>query len=314
MEERLHKYLARCGVASRRKCEELIAEGRVVVDGEVVTEMGVKIDPDRAKIKVDGRPLRPEKKVYYVLHKPRDCTTSAEDELGRRTVLDLLTGVKERVYPVGRLDRDSEGLLVLTNDGDLAFYLTHPACGVLKTYWATVEGQVSAETLRGLVEKGIRLGPVLVKAHSARLVRADQNRSRVEVTVGEGVNREIRRLFAALGHEVKRLIRVRVGPLVLKGLGRSKFRQLTAKELSALQKGMKKADAARLRAAEEGEVPARRRRPGPRGPRLGKPDPAAPRQREERAPARPLKPTPETPKKAAAHPLFKPKSKNSPKA
>lgn len=237
--ERLHKFLAHCGIASRRKAEEWILEGRVAVNGETITELGVKIDPLRDRITVDGKPVQPEKKVYYLLHKPRGITTTTSDEYGRKTVLDLLEGVSERVYPVGRLDRESEGLLVLTNDGALAYYLTHPRCGVKKTYQVVVEGEVDDATIATLVEKGIYIGPVRVQPLALRLLRRDRDSTKLEITVGEGINREVRRLFAVLGHEVKKLVRIQIGPLSLEGIPRGHYRPMTYHELRKLREGMK---------------------------------------------------------------------------
>jgi 23S rRNA pseudouridine2605 synthase len=281
MEERLQKYMARCGVASRRKSEELIAEGLVEINGAVVREPGVKIDPARDRIKVDGKLLRLEKSAYYIHHKVKGVTTTVSDDLGRRTVMDCLPDIRERVYPVGRLDKDSEGLLVLTNDGQLANYLTHPAYGVGKTYRVVAEGRVPEETLTALAEKGIRLGPVLIKPSHVELVRYDNDNTIVLIAVAEGINREVRRIFAALGHEVKRLLRTRVGPLELAGLKRGDTRPLTPKEIATLHKGM-----AGMSPETEAEAfpaaSAKTRKPtGPRGrprrtpaPRRGKPDPA----------------------------------------
>jgi 23S rRNA pseudouridine2605 synthase len=305
MEERLHKFMAHCGVASRRKCEELIAEGRVRVNDEVVTEFGVKVDPGADRVTVDGRRVRPERTVSLLLHKPPGVTTTASDEYGRATVLDLVD-VPERVYPVGRLDRDSEGLLVLTNDGDLAYYLTHPSNEVEKVYVATVRGTVADQAIETLLTKGIRLGPVLIRAIAATVLHRDADKTVVEVTVGEGINREIRRLFAALGHKVTRLVRTRVGPLRLKGLARGEWRLLTSRERATLQKGMRRAEK-RKSAREAGELPPApgRSRVYGRGTRpSGKPDPAAATPRKKRtsasAGARPSPPS--TPATAAAAP------------
>ncbi len=281
MEERLQKYMARCGVASRRKCEELIAAGLVAINGDVVREPGVKIDPSRDRIKVDGKLLRLEKPAYYLHHKVKGVTTTVSDDLGRRTVMDCLPDIRGRVYPVGRLDKDSEGLLVLTNDGELANYLTHPAHGVGKTYRVVAEGRVPEETLRALAEKGIRLGPVLIRPSGVELVRYDNDNTIALISVAEGINREVRRIFAALGHEVKRLLRTRVGPLELAGLKRGATRPLTDRELSLLKKGMAGMSvAAEAAAFSPGSAPGRKPT-GPRGrprrtpaPRRGKPNPA----------------------------------------
>ncbi len=149
MEERLQKFMARCGVASRRKCEELIAEGLVEVNGETVREPGVKIDPARDRIRVDGKPVRTETTAYYAHYKVKGVTTTVSDDLGRKTIMDCLPSIKERVYPVGRLDKDSEGLILLTNDGELANYVTHPAHGIEKTYRVVAEGRIPGAQLVG---------------------------------------------------------------------------------------------------------------------------------------------------------------------
>ncbi len=273
--------MARCGVDSRRKCEELIALGQVEVNGEVVREPGVKIDPARDRVVVAGKRLRLEQPAYYIHYKVKGVTTTVSDDLGRKTVMDCLPGIRERVYPVGRLDKDSEGLLVLTNDGELANYLTHPAHGVGKTYRVVAEGRIEGDVIRQLAEKGMRLGPVLVKPSRVELVRYDNDNTVVLISVSEGINREVRRIFAALGHEVKKLLRIQVGPLSLEGMKRGATRPLMPKEVAHLKKGMDSAgDVA------EGEMfpagSAKGRRPtGPRGrprrtpaPRHGKPDPA----------------------------------------
>ncbi|MCD8138387.1 MAG: rRNA pseudouridine synthase [Planctomycetaceae bacterium] len=281
-EERLQKYMARCGVDSRRKCEELITAGQVEVNGEVVREPGVKIDPARDRIKVNGKVLRQERPAYYIHYKVKGVTTTVSDDLGRKTVMDCLPDIRERVYPVGRLDKESEGLIVLTNDGALANYLTHPAHGIEKTYRVVAEGRVPEDTLRTLAEKGIRLGPVLIKPSRVELVRYDNDNTVALISVAEGINREVRRIFAALGHEVKKLLRTQVGPLQLTGMKRGATRPLTPREISILQKGMAGIDTA----AEAEAFPAgsaKGRKPtGPRGrprrtaaPRRGKPDPAA---------------------------------------
>lgn len=284
MEERLQKYMARCGVDSRRKCEELIANGMVEVNGHVVREPGVKINPMRDRVRVDGHELKVEKPAYYLHYKVKGVTTTVSDDLGRKTVMDCLPNLKERVYPVGRLDRESEGLLVLTNDGALANFLTHPAFGIAKTYRVVAEGRVPEDTLKELAEKGMRLGPVLVKPAHVELVRYDNDNTVVMISVSEGVNREVRRIFAALGHEVKKLLRVQTGPLVLAGLKRGQTRPLTTKELNSLKKLMAGVDTGPedLQKMFPHGSAAGRKPTGPRGrpkkqvtPRPGKPDPAS---------------------------------------
>ncbi|MBN2711408.1 MAG: pseudouridine synthase [Planctomycetes bacterium] len=273
MEERLQKYMARCGVASRRKSEEMILEGLVAVNGKVVTELGAKIRPGKDQITVNGKPLRTEEKVYYILNKPKGCTASVSDEMGRRTVMDLLgKDVKERVYPVGRLDRDSEGLILLTNDGEFAHYMTHPSFGVKKVYRATVEGEVDQNALADAVKNGIRMGPALIKPQSAKIIKKLKTSTIVEIVVGEGINREVRRLFLALGHEVTRLLRITEGPLSIRGISKSGYRKLNRKELETIFKAMGKAELVK------DELPAppkvRTRYFSPDGKRAGKPDPA----------------------------------------
>ncbi|MCC8179386.1 MAG: rRNA pseudouridine synthase, partial [Planctomycetes bacterium] len=298
MEERLQKYMARCGVDSRRKCEELIARGLVELNGEVVREPGIKIDPMRDRVKVDGKVLREEKPAHYIHYKVKGVTTTVSDDLGRKTVMDCLPAIRERVYPVGRLDRESEGLLVLTNDGAMANYLTHPAHGIEKTYRVVAEGRISEQVLQALAEQGIRLGPVVVKPSRVELVRYDNENTVVLISVAEGINREVRRIFAALGHEVKRLLRIQVGPLTLTGMKRGGTRPILPKELAILRRGMAQSDPDEEATMFPAGSAASRKPTGPRGrpkrgaaqqrgkaPRQGKPDPAA------HAPSRPSAPS-----------------------
>lgn len=273
--------MARCGVDSRRKCEELISHGQVEINGETVRELGVKIDPTRDRVRVNGKVLRLEEPSYYIHYKVKGVTTTVSDDLGRKTVMDCLPGIRERVYPVGRLDKETEGLLVFTNDGDLANYLTQPAHGVAKTYRVVAEGRIPEDTIRTLAEKGMRLGPVLVKPSRVKLVRYDNDNTVVEISVTEGMNREVRRIFAGLGHEVKKLLRIQLGPLTLDGMKRGGTRPLTPREVKILKKGMEGANM-EDEAALFPPGSAKSRRPtGPRGrprreaaPRRGKPDPA----------------------------------------
>lgn len=234
--ERLQKILANAGVASRRKCEELIRDGRVAVDGVVVTELGAKADPMRAVITVNGRPIRQEQKLYLMLNKPKGVITTMEDPKGRSTVRDYLKGIKERVYPVGRLDYDSEGLLLLTNDGDLAHKLTHPRHHVPKTYHATVERVPHGNSLDKL-KKGIRLedgltAPAEVEYHD---VDPDGKYATIAITIHEGRNRQVRRMFDAIHHPVTRLKRISFGGIPLGGLQRGKYRMLTSEEIRKLR-------------------------------------------------------------------------------
>jgi 23S rRNA pseudouridine2605 synthase len=235
---RLHKLLAQSGVASRRKCEELMLAGRVEVDGEVVTRLGVKVDPTRAVIRVDGRRLPPvSPHVYLVLNKPRGVVSTMSDPEGRRSIGDLVSDRPERLFHVGRLDTDTEGLLLLTNDGELAHRLAHPSYAVPKTYVAEVEGRVRPATRRRLLE-GVELddGPVVCDAVTVRDTVSGQGppRTLVEVVLHEGRNRVVRRMFDAVGHPVRRLTRTSLGSVRVGTLRTGQLRELTLDELGPL--------------------------------------------------------------------------------
>ena len=227
--ERLQKVLARLGFGSRRACEELIADGRVTVDGEVA-ELGRRIDVDHAVVEVDGAPVgvRPDL-VYYLLNKPAGVITTADDPRGRPIVVELVPA-DPRVFPVGRLDADTEGLLLLTNDGELAHRLTHPSFGVEKEYLAHVEGRPSRGTLRSLRE-GVELDDGRTAPAKAALVEPDL----VRLTIHEGRNRQVRRMCAAVGHPVRRLVRTRIGPLVDTRLAPGAWRALARDEVRQLE-------------------------------------------------------------------------------
>ena len=230
--ERLQKVLARVGVGSRRVCEDLIAEGRVLVDGETAV-LGRRVDPETALIEVDGAPVgvRPDL-VHYVLNKPAGVVTTADDPQGRPTVVGLVPN-EPRVFPVGRLDVDTEGLLLLTNDGELAHRLTHPSYGVEKEYVAEVEGLPTRAVLRRLRE-GVELddGPTA----PARATLVDP--SVVRLTIHEGRNRQVRRMCEAVGHSVVRLVRTRIGPLADRSLAPGAWRELTGDEVRSLQRAV----------------------------------------------------------------------------
>lgn len=232
--ERLHKYLARAGKASRRRAEEMIKAGRVEVNGSIVTEMGCQIDPECDVITLDGqRVLLIEKPVYILLNKPPQVVTTLDDPQGRRKVSDLLQGLKERVYPVGRLDYDTEGLLLLTNDGDLAYRLTHPKHKVDKVYIAVVKGDISdkaIDVLRGgvMLEDGKTM-PAKVRKF------AGGSQTKLEITIHEGKNRQVRRMCEAVGHPVIALKRVGFGPLALGSIERGSYRHLSVQELRSLR-------------------------------------------------------------------------------
>ena len=250
MIERLQKVLAHAGVSSRRSAERLIVEGRVSVNGAIVTELGTRVDPDVDAIKVDGKRVAapPRVHTYLALNKPRGVVTTLSDPEGRPTVKEYLRGVKARVYPVGRLDYNTEGLLILTDDGGLARDLMHPSRGVEKTYLAKVKGQPDPEVLvrlsRGIPLDGRRTGPARVK-----IVRRADN-AWIEITIGEGRNRQVRRMFQAIGHPVQRLRRMGYGGIGLGRLPVGHVRTLSESEVGELS-----------RAAGRVESKPRRRRP-----------------------------------------------------
>jgi 23S rRNA pseudouridine2605 synthase len=231
---RLHKLLARAGVASRRKCEELMLAGEVTVDGEVVTRLGTKIDPTTAVIRVSGQRLPPvSPHVYLVLNKPVGVVSTMSDPQGRPTLSDLVGDRPERLFHVGRLDTDTAGLLLLTNDGEFAQRMAHPSYEVDKTYVAEVDGRLVPETLERLTA-GVTLedGPVTVS--SVRLVGVHGERSIVELVIHEGRNRIVRRLLDHVGHRVRKLTRTAIGPVEVTGLRAGELRELTGDELGSL--------------------------------------------------------------------------------
>lgn len=230
--ERLQKLIAQAGICSRREAEKIISAGRVTVDGKIITELGAKADPSKNKIRVDGKLLRfNAEKIYILLNKPRGYVSTAHDERGRKTVLDLLgENFSGRVYPVGRLDLNSEGLILLTNDGDLTNALIHPRYEVTKTYRAKISGTVTEEKLDKL-RAGVELDDGLTAPAEVYLLEDDL----VEVTIHEGRNRQVRRMFAAVGCDVKRLRRIKFAGLTLDGLKVGKWRTLTADEIAQLK-------------------------------------------------------------------------------
>jgi 23S rRNA pseudouridine2605 synthase len=234
--ERLQKVLAQAGIASRRKCEEIILAGRVEVNDEKVTTLGVKVDPETDYIKVDGKAIHAEKKVYILFHKPKGVITSANDPEGRKIVSDYLKGIKERVVPVGRLDYDTEGLLLLSNDGEFVNLLTHPKHHVPKTYHATVKGTPHGELLEKL-KKGIMLEDGITAPAEVEYVdvNPEEKKSVISITIHEGRNRQVRRMFDAISFPVQKLRRVQFGDLTLHGVSRTKFRHLTADEIDDLK-------------------------------------------------------------------------------
>ena len=232
---RLQKYMAMCGVAARRKCEEIISEGRVSVNGMIITEMGTQVE-EGDEVRVDGALITPEEEKRYVLyHKPAGEVTTVSDEKGRETVMDRFRDFPVRLYPVGRLDYDSEGLLLLTNDGELAQRLTHPSCEVDKVYLARVTGNPSNEAIDRL-RRGVYMEGDQRKTYPAdvRVVRDESLFSDIVVTIHEGRNRQVRRMFDAVGHKVLLLRRIRFGCVELGSLRRGEWRELTQEEIDAL--------------------------------------------------------------------------------
>ena len=231
---RLQKLLAQSGVASRRRCEELMLAGEVEVDGEVVTRLGTKVDPRTAVIRVSGKRLPPvSEHVYLVLNKPRGVVSTMADPQGRRTLADFVADRPERLFHVGRLDTDTEGLILLTNDGDFAQRVAHPSYELEKTYVAEVADVVSRATLRQLLA-GVLVEDRPVQVRSARVVSSAPDRSIVELVIHEGRNRIVRRLLEEVGHPVRRLTRTAIGPVLLHGLRSGQLRELTTDELGVL--------------------------------------------------------------------------------
>jgi 23S rRNA pseudouridine2605 synthase len=235
MEQRLQKIIAEMGIASRRKAEELIEEGRVTVNGKVA-EIGMKADLMRDHIKVNGKLLlRPEKKVYYAFNKPRGVMTSMSDPEGRPTVNEFFGGIRQRVFPVGRLDYDSEGLLLLTNDGDFAHAILHPSKKIPKTYLVKVKGVLADEELEKL-RKGIKIdGKMTAPAKVKKLKKAESN-SWIEMTIYEGRKRQIRRMLERVGHDVIRLMRIRINGIEMGPLEPGSFRKLTMEEMQTIMR------------------------------------------------------------------------------
>jgi 23S rRNA pseudouridine2605 synthase len=271
--ERLNKYLAHAGVGSRRHCDTLISAGRVKVNGVAVSDLGLKIDPETHKIAVDDNPVKSEKLVYWAVNKPVGYLSTNHDPSGRPLAIHLVPHVEQRVYTVGRLDEGSEGLLLMTNDGELAFHLMHPRFGIPKTYLALVAGKPSPTDLQKLLD-GVWLSDGKVKAKDVKRLKPQGESTWLRIVLTEGKNREIRRMLAQLGHKVVKLKRTAIGPVQLDKLPKGKARRVSATEMAELRKWVdtakgkiaklgEKAGAPRL--AEPGAPPFRARRVG--GPR-----------------------------------------------
>lgn len=256
MEERLQKIIARAGVASRRQAEELLRAGEVKVNGRVVTTLGTKADPTRDEIRVSGRLISADApRIYLLLHKPAGYVTTTHDPEGRPTVLDLIPKLKDRVFPVGRLDWDTSGLLLLTNDGELTHFLTHPSSQVPRTYQAKVEGIPDPAALQKLA-RGIMLEGRPTLPAKVRLLRKGPKHAWLEITLTEGRNRQVRRMCEKIGHPVRKLHRVAMGPLTLGELPPGRFRSLHEKERKLLLQFLRT------------KRPSRNPRPGPCRPPL----------------------------------------------
>ena len=234
MEQRLQKFMAESGVASRRKSEELILSGAVSVNGEVVTDMGIKIDTERDIVCVNGEIIKlTERKLYYIINKPEGYVSTAKDQFGRPNVCELVK-VDERLYPVGRLDYDSQGLLILTNDGDLTFHLTHPKHEVPKEYSAKLEGEAGDREVKRF-EAGIDIGGYITQPAKMEIVRVKDGNTIARVVIKEGKNRQIRKMCDALGHKVLSLKRTAIGELKLEDLKTGDYRELTQGEVEYLK-------------------------------------------------------------------------------
>lgn len=237
MEERLQKYLANCGIASRRKCEEYILQGKVKVNGKIVTELGTKINPEKDIIQFENKTVKENRKyVYILLNKPIGYVTTADDQFGRDTVLDLVK-VKERIVPVGRLDMYTSGALILTNDGDFVYKVTHPKHEIEKTYTVTVKGIVQNDEVEKL-RKGVQIEDYTTKPAKVKILKTDQEKdiSRLEITIHEGKNRQVRKMCEAVGRKVIALHRSKIGKIGVKDLEIGKWRYLQQREVEELLK------------------------------------------------------------------------------
>lgn len=229
---RLNKYLADCGVGSRRECDKLIADGCVKINGKIAS-LGANVE-ENDSVSVNGRRVTPKTKNYYImLHKPKGCVTTVKDDLGRKTVMDFVD-IKARLFPVGRLDYDTEGLLILTNDGDVANKLTHPKNNVEKVYVARLSGSLT-EAERQTLERGVEIDGRKTMPAKVKILAKDEHHTRVEVTITEGRNRQVKKMFESVGKEVEFLKRIAEGELRLGGLQRGKYRFLNDREIEYLK-------------------------------------------------------------------------------
>ena len=235
MEERLQKYLAECGIASRRKCEEYIIQGKVQVNGKTITELGVKVNTEKDKITFEGKNVKQEeRKVYILLNKPIGYVTTSDEQFGRDKVLDLVK-VRERVVPVGRLDMYTSGALILTNDGDFVYRVTHPKHEITKTYTVTVKGIIKNEEVEQL-RKGVKIDDYTTRPAKVKILKTDEEKdiSRLEITIHEGKNRQVRRMCESVGRRVIALHRSKIGNIGVKDIELGKWRYLKDFEVKTL--------------------------------------------------------------------------------
>nr|WP_146677128.1 pseudouridine synthase [Pirellula sp. SH-Sr6A] len=273
-EQRINKLLAAAGLGSRRQVDELITEGRVEIDGKVISQVGVKVDADQAKILVDGEPLKRHRPVYYAVHKPAGVLCTNSDPEGRPRVIDLVPA-QARLFPVGRLDASSTGLILLTNDGELAQRLAHPKHCVPKTYFVVVAGQVEKEAMRRL-QRGIYLAEGVARVDGATIRKVRKGCTEIDITLSEGKNREIRRVLARLGHKVVVLRRTSIGPLKLADMPEGAYRPLQDKEVAALYQAVEEIKKARNQDRRERKKRNTENELASSAPRSGKPSAAKP--------------------------------------
>lgn len=235
MKVRLQKFMADAGIGSRRACEKIILQGRVRLNGRIVKEMGITIDPQKDRVEVDGKVCqRKLDNVYIMLNKPKGVLSTARDPFGRIKVVDLVDEVKARLYPVGRLDRDTEGLLILTNDGEVTYKLTHPKFEIEKTYLAKVKGILRPKAIEAL-RKGIYLEDGITAPAKVQILKVNPDSTLVEIKIHEGRNRQVRRMFETVGHPVLHLKRTAIGELKLRGLKVGDWKYLNKKEIDYIK-------------------------------------------------------------------------------
>lgn len=234
MEERLQKYLANCGIASRRKCEEYILEGKVKVNGNIIRELGTKVNPQKDIVEYENKKVITNNNIYILLNKPIGYVTTVEDQFGRDTVLNLVK-VKERIVPVGRLDMYTSGALILTNDGDFVYKITHPKHEINKTYTVTVKGIINNDEIERL-RKGVKIEDYITKPAKVKILKTDIEKdiSRLEITIHEGKNRQVRKMCEAIEKKVLALHRSKIGEIGVKDLELGKWRYLSSKEIKSL--------------------------------------------------------------------------------